>query len=104
METPKKGNRWYDKYEKLGRHIDAMKEMDPGRRDTLIQGIMTIMRRHCPDLLERFVLDFPLDISRKRWYDSDPYLWLTINGLQHAPSDILATVTLYLDEEQGAEA
>jgi len=102
MGAAVRGNRWYDKYEKLGEYIEGMKDMETGRRDRLVRGIMEIMRRHCPDLLERFVLDFPLDISRQRWYDNDPYLWLTINGLQFAPPDILATVTLYLEEHREA--
>ncbi|MFW8601080.1 hypothetical protein ACOHYD_06320 [Desulfobacterota bacterium M19] len=94
--------RWYDKYEKLGRHIDAMKDMDSNRRDALLQGIMAIIRRHSPDLLEKFILEFPLDNSRQRWYDSDPYLWLTINGLQHGRPDLLETVALYMAEEEEA--
>ncbi len=91
--------RWYDKYEKLGRHIEAMKDMESKRRDTLLQGIMAIIRRHSPDLLEKFILEFPLDNSRQRWYDGDPYLWLTINGLQHGRPDLLETVALYMEEE-----
>lgn len=96
-------NRWYDKYEKLGRQIDRMKEMKPGHRDNLVRGIMTIIRKHNPSLLEQFVLDFPLELDRKRWYDNDPYLWLTINGLQHARLDLLETVALYLEEQQATE-
>ena len=95
-------NRWYDKYEKLGRHIDQMKDMESGRRDNLVRGIMAIIRKHNPNLLEQFVLDFPLELNRQRWYDNDPYLWLTINGLQHAQLDLLETVALYM-EEQAAE-
>ena len=94
-----KMNRWYDKYEKLGAYIDSMKDMEACKRDNMVRGIMEIMRLHCPGLLEKFVLDFPLDLSRQRWYDNDPYLWLTVNGLQHASTDVLATVTLYLDEQ-----
>ena len=92
-------NRWYDKYEKLSRFIEGMKDMATGHRDQLVRGIMEIIRTHSPDLLEKKVLDFPLDISRQRWYDQDPYLWLTINGLQHAEIDLLETVSNYLEEE-----
>lgn len=92
-------NRWYDKYEKLGRFIDGMKDMATSQRDQLVRGIMEIMRKHSPDLLEKFVLDFPLELSRQRWYDKDPYLWLTINGLQHAELDVLETVSNFLEEE-----
>lgn len=92
-------NRWYDKYEKLGIFIDGMKDMASSQRDQLVRGIMKIMRKRSPNLLENFVLDFPLELSRQRWYDRDPYLWLTINGLQHAEIDLLETVTNYLEEE-----
>ena len=92
-------NRWYDKYEKLGQLIDDMKNMAASQRDQLVRGIMKIMRKHSPDLLESFVLDFPLEYTRQRWYDQDPYLWLTINGLHHAELDLLETVTNFLEEE-----
>lgn len=97
-------NRWYDKYEKLGRHIDHMKDMPSKQRDNLVRGIMTIIRKHNPSLLEQFVLDFPLELDRKRWYDNDPYLWLTINGLQHARPDLLETVALFLEEQQAVHS
>ncbi len=93
--------RWYDKYEKLGRYIDEMKDMKTEYRDHLIKGVMGIIRKHNPDLLENFVMDFPLNFTRQRWYDKDPYLWLTINGLQHGEPDLLETVALYLEEENG---
>ena len=95
----KKKLRWYDQYETLGRHIDSLKDMSASRRDHLIRNIQAIMQRHSPNLLDDSVLDFPLDLARLRWYDKDPYLWLTINGLQQADPDLLETVALYLEEE-----
>lgn len=91
--------RWYDQYETLGRHIDNLKDMNTGRRDKLIRGIHGIIQQHSPSLLDESVLDFPLDLARQRWYDRDPYLWLTINGLQQADPDLLATVALFLEED-----
>jgi hypothetical protein len=91
--------RWYDQYETLGRHIDSLKELQANRRDHLIRGIQALMQQHSPNLLDDSVLDFPLDLARLRWYDKDPYLWLTINGLQQADPDLLETVALYLEEE-----
>ncbi len=93
--------RWYDQYETLGRHIDTLKDMNSSRRDHLVQGIQQIIQKHSPNLLEESVLDFPLDLARQRWYDKDPYLWLTINGLQQADPDLLETVALYLAEAKG---
>src|SRR5512140_2239753 len=92
--------RWYDQYETLGRHIDSFKEMNASHRDHLVRGIQGIIQKHSPKLLDESVLDFPLDLARQRWYDKDPYLWLTINGLQQAGPDLLETVTLYLEEEE----
>lgn len=94
--------RWYDHYETLGRHIDSLKEMETSRRDRLVKGIQEIIQQHSPSLLDDGVLDFPLDSSKQRWYDKNPYLWLTINGLQQANPDLLETVTLYLEEEASA--
>lgn len=96
--------RWYDHYETLGRHIDSLKEMSTSRRGHLIRGIQAIMHKHSPNLLDNSVIDFPLDTARLRWYDQDPYLWLTINGLQQAEPDLLETVALYLEEEASAIA
>jgi hypothetical protein len=93
--------RWYDQYEILGRHIDSLKGMKSSLRDYLVRGIQGIIQKHSPTLLDESVLDFPLDLARQRWYDQDPYLWLTINGLQQAEPDLLETVALYLEEVQG---
>ncbi|MDA8159235.1 MAG: hypothetical protein M0T76_00705 [Desulfobacteraceae bacterium] len=94
--------RWYDHYETLGRHLDSLKAMDQGRRSHLVRGIQGILAHSAPGLLDAAVMDFPLDVARQRWYDADPDLWLTINGLQRADPDLLETVALYL-EEQAAE-
>ena len=80
-----------------------MKDMNAGQRDVLIKGIMDIIKKHSPDLMDKFVMDFPLELSRKRWYDSDPYLWLTVNGLQYAEPALLETVTLYMEEKMSSE-
>ena len=92
--------RWYDQYEVLGRHIDSLKDMNVSRRNLLVSGIQEIIEQHSPRLLEESILDFPLDLARQRWYDKDPYLWLTINGLQQADPDLLETVALYLEEAE----
>ena len=92
--------RWYDQYERLGHHIDSLKGMEAGHRDHLVRGIQSLIQHHSPTILDETVLDFPLDLARQRWYDNDPYLWLTINGLQQVGPDLLETVALYLEEEQ----
>jgi len=92
--------RWYDRYPELRRQLDGIKEMEEERRDYLIQGIMRLIKEHHPSLLEEFVIHFPLEINRRRWYDRDPYLWLVINGLQYASADLLTKVTAFLEQEE----
>lgn len=90
-------SRWYDKHTILSRAIDLMRDMDDEQRDHLMPGIMKIIRQRCPTLLDDFVDDFPMDIHRKRWYDQDPYFWLTINALQYAQDDLIRAVESYLE-------
>lgn len=92
-------SRWYDKHTILSREIDLMRDMDDQQQDHLMRGIMKIIRQRCPTLLDDFVDDFPMDIHRKRWYDQDPYVWLTINGLQYAQDDLIRAVESYLESE-----
>ncbi|MEW6428726.1 MAG: hypothetical protein AB1568_11905 [Thermodesulfobacteriota bacterium] len=93
--------RWYDQYGDFGRCLDGLKDTNRWDRDRLIRGIMELIREHSPDLLDRFVLEFPLDISRKRWYDKDPYMWLLMNGLRYADAPLRDRITAYLLAEYG---
>jgi hypothetical protein len=89
-------NRWYDNHPKLARYLEEFKDMRQKSRDRLVKGVMDIIRDRNPKILEDFLLDFPLDLNRRRWYDSDPYLWLIFNGLAYADADLLSDVTAYL--------
>ncbi|MBU0485536.1 MAG: hypothetical protein KKB30_13605 [Proteobacteria bacterium] len=92
--------RWYDKHEKLRKNIDKLKFSEKNFRDYLLSGVMVLIKKHRPRLLEDFVQDFPLEIHRRRWYDKDPYLWLIINGLRHADQELLDEVASYMEAEQ----
>jgi len=92
----KRNNRWYDKHARLAKLLEGLKELPEKGRDSVIPGIMSLIKENAPNLLERYVLDFPLDIQRRRWYDKDPYLWLIFNGLQYAPKKLLEKVTEFL--------
>ncbi len=96
-------SRWYDKYEKLGQQIENLKEMDPEQRDALIKGIMTIIKEKSPELLEDFMLEFPIKIKRRRWYDNDPYLWLLMNGLKNGEDELLLRVADFLEENRASK-
>ncbi|MBD3315115.1 MAG: hypothetical protein GF344_04965 [Chitinivibrionales bacterium] len=90
--------RWYDKYPELAGYLEQFREMSQSRRDKLVKGIVEIVRKSNPTIFEDFLLDFPLDFNRRRWYDKDPYLWLLFNGLAYADIDLLSAVTRYLRE------
>ncbi len=92
--------RWYDKHEKLGRNIDQMKEMDKPQLDRILRGIFEEIKGFNPTLLDDFVLDFPMDMYQKRWYDKDPYLWLTINGLSYGNKDLWDAVAFWMEQEK----
>jgi hypothetical protein len=94
----KRGNRWYDKHTNLAQLLEAIQKLKLQQRDAIISGIMEIIKRISPNLLERYVLDFPLDIRRRRWYDQDPYLWLIFNGLKYGNKKLLTAVTHFLQE------
>lgn len=93
-------NRWYDKHEKLGRNIDLMKKMTRPQLNHSLQGILEIIKDFNPTLLDDFVLDFPMDMYQKRWYDKDPYLWITINGLSFGNNMLWDSVAAWLEKEQ----
>lgn len=92
-------NRWYDTHQKLAENIDLMKGMRGADRDRLLQGILKIIKQVNPTLLEDFALEFPMDMYQKRWYDKDPYLWITVNGLSFGTSELLDSVAAWLEKE-----
>jgi hypothetical protein len=99
MVTMQRKNRWYDKYPKLALLLESLCTVKGSQRNTIISSIMEIIKLTTPNLLEHYVLDFPLDIKRRRWYDRDPYLWLIFNGLKYANSKLIKNVTDYLQKE-----
>lgn len=92
-------NRWYDKHERLGRNIDQMKGMSRSQLDPILQGILDIIKDFNPTLLDDFVMEFPMDMYQKRWYDNDPYLWIIINGLSFGTEDLWKSVATWLEQE-----
>lgn len=92
-------NRWYDKYKKLAAHLDSFKTMKKNQRDKLVSGILEIVQMYDNSLIDNSVMDFPLELPRRRWYDKDPYLWLIFNGLKNADEILLKKITDYLEKE-----
>ncbi len=94
--------RWYDRYDELGEYLDLMADLSPEQRDELVKGIMVIIKRESPYFLTDLVLQFPLDLFRRRWYDKDPYLWLVFNGLEYADDVVVKKVIDYFKENTSA--
>ena len=92
--------RWYDKHKHLKGNIDKLQYIDKSFREYLLSGIRALIKNKHPQLLEESIQKFPLEINRRRWYDKDPYLWLIINGLEHASQELLDEVASYLQTEQ----
>ncbi len=92
-------NRWYDYDDRLSRYIEGLRFIPSFERFRLVQGMMWLITEYQDDLLDRFVLDFPMEINNGHWYDRDPYLWLVINGLQYGNPQLHHQVTAYLSEK-----
>ncbi len=91
--------RWYDKSKELRKYIESLKDMDKKKRDNILKDILVMIREDAPGLITSdSAIDFPLELNRRRWYDSDPYLWLIINGLKEAEDEFLQRVIKYLKE------
>ena len=87
--------------EQMNRCIEGLRHMPSFERHRLVQGMMCLIIYYEDDLLDRFVLDFPLEPDNGQWYDQDPYLWLVINGLQYGNPSLQRQIAAYLAEELG---
>jgi hypothetical protein len=88
--------RWYDAHEAFAIQLETLKTAAVKSRDQTVAGVLDIIAADAPDLLEKYLLDFPLDQKKRRWYDQDPYLWLMVNGLEHANAKLLDKVTAFI--------
>ena len=93
MHPPK---RWYDAHEEFAVLLEALKTAKARDRNRTVAGVLEIITADSPELLEKYLLDFPLDQKKRRWYDQDPYLWLMVNGLEHAGVKLLRKVTAFM--------
>jgi hypothetical protein len=90
--------RWYDAHEEFAIRLESLKTAKAGDRNRIVAGVLDIITADAPVLLEKYLLDFPLDQKRRRWYDRDPYLWLMVNGLEHAGVKLLRKVTVFMSK------
>lgn len=89
--------RWYDTYEPFAIQLERLKTAPAGKRDRMVADVLEIICTDAPELLENYLMDFPLDQKKRRWYDLDPYLWLMVNGLEHAGLELLKKVTVFME-------
>lgn len=95
--------RWYEYDDRLNRYIEGLRDIPHFERYRLVQGMMCLITEYQDDLLDRFVLDFPLEIDNGQWYDRDPDLWLVINGLQYGDQQLHHQIAAYLSAKMDKE-
>jgi hypothetical protein len=93
----KKRFRWYDRVPALRRELESLRAMNARCRDHCVREILMLVKQSHPALMDQFVMQFPLNILRRRWYDKDPYLWLVFNGLRFADDPLLSVVSARLN-------
>ena len=89
--------RWYDSHP-IGKYLDLFKGMSKKQRDPYILGIMKIAKKCGSSFIDDSVMEFPLELIRRRWYDRDPNLWIVFNGLERADVKLLDEISVYLEE------
>ena len=90
--------RWYDKHPELKQLLEVLKGSQLPDRERIIGGMKELIMDHDPELMDRWVMEFPLT-TKRRWYDQNPYSWLVINSLKYADRKLVRGVVLYLQEE-----
>ncbi len=91
--------RWYDKKRVLAGYLEGLKELEKKPRERIVRDLTELIRSYEPEVLEEFILEFPLDMYRRRWYDKDPLLWLIFNGLQLATDSLLDRIVEYFENQ-----
>lgn len=94
----KTDKRWYDKDPKLRSLMKLLRVIEPSVQDRIITGMKELIMEYDPELMDRWVLEFPLT-TKRRWYDKNPYSWLVINSLKYADTSLLGGVISYLKGE-----
>jgi hypothetical protein len=88
--------RWYDRYPPLGELLTKLKHEGENNRSRLLKGIKELIEETDPELVDRYVLEFPMSTRKRRWYDQDPYAWLAINSLKYSSDSVKSKVVDFL--------
>jgi hypothetical protein len=95
--APKRGHRWYDQYPPLAALLEQLKDLPQAQVSTIVRGLRDVIVVESPGLIDRTVLDYPLDeTDRRRWYDFDPICWLTVNAMRHCDENAIVKCIAYL--------
>lgn len=90
--------RWYDSH-RIGTYLDSFKTMHKKDRDPIINHILQLIKNDGDQLVDKNVLEFPIDETRRRWYDKDPGLWMVFHGLERAEKELLDKVADSLEQK-----
>ena len=89
--------RWYDDDKSFAEDIDKLRDSVPNIRDAWVKDLLEIINKSDPGQMNTDkLLDFPLTMFRRRWYDNDPYLWIMMNSLQNSNDKTVLAVKEYL--------
>lgn len=93
-----RNKRWYDANKELAAALEKLKLLEGDEQDRIVVHVIGLIHDHAHGLLEKYILDFPLDMKRRRWYDKDPYLWLMVNGLKYASPQLVMKAVTYINK------
>lgn len=91
--------RWYDKNKKLAKQIDSLVKINRDKKNSIIEGLLELIRNSNPDILNQFVIPTDIEQWHRRWYDKEPTYWIVLNGLKKAEDELLERVAEYLEKE-----
>jgi hypothetical protein len=98
MAEELRGNRWYDKHEKLAVGLEALKNAEAPKRHSVVGKILELLNRYAPYAVASAQEQAQPSVQR-RWYDSSPQLWTAVNALKFSDMETIAKTTSLLGDE-----
>lgn len=91
--------RWYDLYPGFAESLEALKNLESSKRERIAKRVLRIVYGKDRDVIDDYVLSFSSSVGKKRWYDSNPFLWLIVNGLKGANPEVLSNTARLLKDK-----
>ncbi|HNV48796.1 MAG TPA: hypothetical protein PKJ16_17265 [Spirochaetota bacterium] len=85
--------RWYDRDPDLRKVMITLEHADEETRNRIVHEINRLLCEYGCDGIDCKLTDLPLAMN-KRWYDCDPYWWITVNCLRYVNADIIKKIAL----------